>query len=150
MWTYDNAPGTDTAAGRRDAVRLLIGDTDTNDQLLTDEEIAFYLSEANDRTYYAAAASAKAIAAKYARLVTNSIDSASVNLSDRMAHYDKLSMKLEREAKTKGSALGVPVAGGISDAEIRAQRQREDRPQPAFEVGKFRNPPTDTRDENNA
>ena len=41
-WTYDNAPSTTSASGRRDAVRYLIGDTDSEvTPTLSDEEIAF-------------------------------------------------------------------------------------------------------------
>jgi len=47
-WTYGGAPGTTTSATRRDAVRLLVGDTDTTDQQITDEEIAFGLSQASE------------------------------------------------------------------------------------------------------
>ncbi len=36
-WTY----GGDPSANARDAIRFLIGDTDTNDQLLNDAEIAW-------------------------------------------------------------------------------------------------------------
>ena len=39
-WTYGGAPGTTSSATRRDAVRLLVGDTDTTDQQVSDEEIA--------------------------------------------------------------------------------------------------------------
>jgi len=43
-WTYTNNPGYDTAAERRDAVRLLIRDTVQSAAVtLTDEEIAFFL-----------------------------------------------------------------------------------------------------------
>ena len=36
-WTYSGDPATNA----RDAIRFLTGDTDTNDQLINDEEIAW-------------------------------------------------------------------------------------------------------------
>lgn len=140
-WTYDGAPGSGTAAQRRDTVRLLIGDTDTNDQQITDEEIAYFLGQANDRPYYAAVSAARAIAASYARLVDNSLDQSSVSLSQLQTHYAQLATRLEKEAKTKGSALGLPSAGGISRDAMKTADDVEDRPDPAFRTRQFRNPP---------
>ena len=40
-WTYDGDP----SANARDAIRFLIGDTDTNDQLLADAEVAWVNSQ---------------------------------------------------------------------------------------------------------
>jgi len=139
-WTYDEAPGSETAAERRDAVRILVGDTDTTDQQISDEAIAYFLEEAGDRVYVAAASTARSIAASYARLVTNSIDAVSVNLSDRMAQYEKLAIKLDREAKSKGAGLGLARAGGISEDAMRTADDDSDRPDPAFRSREFRNP----------
>ena len=36
-WTYSGDP----SSSARDAIRFLVGDTDTNDQLVTNEEIAW-------------------------------------------------------------------------------------------------------------
>ena len=48
-WTYDaTSIGTDLAK-----VRLLIGDTETTDQQMTDEEINFFID--NEQTIYKAA-----------------------------------------------------------------------------------------------
>ena len=49
-------------------------------------------------------------------------------------------MRLEKEAKSKGSALGLPYAGGISEDAMKTADQTEDRPSPAFRKGEFRNP----------
>ena len=145
-WNYTDAPSTDTADGRRDAVRLLVGDTDTNDQQLTDAEILFYLAEAADRTYFAASSAAKGIGAKLSRFVSNSMEGVSVTLSDRIAHYEGLSRALMTEAKRQGVGLGLPSAGGVSIAAAVVADSNADRPDPAFRTGEFRNPPrfTDT------
>lgn len=61
-WTY----GGDPSANSRDKVRFLIGDTDTNNQLLQDAEIQFLLSEWNSNAYVSAAHACDALAAKFA------------------------------------------------------------------------------------
>jgi hypothetical protein len=64
-WSYDPTDlNTTTASGRLNTVRLLVGDTDTDDQQLQDEEITFSLSETGDSAYLAAAWSARAVASK--------------------------------------------------------------------------------------
>ena len=40
-WTYSGDPATNA----RDSIRFLVGDTDTNDQLVSDEEIAWTNSQ---------------------------------------------------------------------------------------------------------
>lgn len=60
-WTY-----TGPASGTKDQVRFVIGDTDSARPLLTDEEIAFCLTQASDSVNAAAVSCAKAILAKYA------------------------------------------------------------------------------------
>ena len=45
-WSYDATDlGTSTASGRLNSVRLLVGDTDTNDQQVQNEEITFALAQ---------------------------------------------------------------------------------------------------------
>lgn len=59
-WTYTNTPGSVP----RDAVRFLSGDTDTTNQQVSDEEIAWLLTEWNADVYLAAAAVCDAAAGK--------------------------------------------------------------------------------------
>jgi hypothetical protein len=143
-WTYGGAPGTDSAATRRDAVRFLVGDTDTTDQQITDEEITFALSQTSNDIYRAAAISCRSIAAKYAREVDSSVESIRVAASQRQAHYTSLAVKMEKQASKYGSSgLGVPLVGGISEADIESVREDDDRVRPVFRHDMFRNPPDD-------
>jgi len=74
-FSYDETNlSTDTAAGRLNAVRLLVGDTDTTDQQIQDEEITFALSQNGNNVYLTASWVARSIAAKYARLVDTDLD----------------------------------------------------------------------------
>jgi len=69
-WTYDETDlDKTTTSGRLNVVRLLIGDTDTNDQLVKNEEITFALSESNNNVYFAGSWAASVIASLFARKV---------------------------------------------------------------------------------
>lgn len=140
-FTYGLSPGTSTAAERRDAVRYLVGDTDSNDPQVEDEEITFALSEADDGIYLAAAITARAIAGKYARRVDTDFEGVSTAYSDRQKHYQALAVKLEKEALTKGASLGSPGVGGISESTMDSVEDNEDRVEPAFRRRQHRNPP---------
>lgn len=145
-WTYGGNPGTSTAAERRDAVRFLVGDTDTNDQQATDEEISFSLSQASNNVYSAAASIASSLMGKYARLVDVSFGEVKTSYSQRMANYKALRDKLRVDASRLGS-LGLPEAGGISIADMESAREDSDRVRPYFREGQFDNPPRSTRDQ---
>jgi hypothetical protein len=141
-WTYGGAPGTTTSATRRDAVRLLVGDTDTTDQQVSDEEIAFALSQTSDDIYNGGALICRALAGTYSRLVDTSIESVSSSYSQRAAQYSELAARLVKEGKRFGSVgLGVPVAGGMSISEMESVEDDLDRVPSAFRVDQFSNPP---------
>jgi hypothetical protein len=137
-WTYTNDP----ANVPRDAVRLLVGDTDTNDQKLTDETIAFFLTQAGDDTYLAAALSARSIAASFAVEVDTKFESVSSDYSQLSENYYKLATRLEAQSKKYGTrGLGLPAAGGLTYSDIRANDLNDDRVQPKFKQDQFANPP---------
>lgn len=140
-WSYDpNTLNTTTSAGRINTVRLLVGDTDTTDQLVQNEEITFALSQTGDSVYYAAVWVCRAIAAKFSRMVTTTLDGAlSANYSDRAQQYTKLAIQIESLGKkTSGKALGVS-AGGISIAAMYVADATTDRVKPAFGTTQFDN-----------
>jgi hypothetical protein len=138
-WTYDGTPGTATAAGRRDAVRMLVGDTDTTDQQSTDEEIAFALDQASNGVYGASAIVARSLAGQYARRVDTTFGSVSSANSQRSKSYLDLATRYEREALTKdGSGLGAPSAGGISISAMDSVEDDSDRVEPAFKRDMFK------------
>jgi|SRR5210317_996858 len=146
-WTYDetNLDST-TAAGRLNVVRLLIGDTDTNDQLIKNEEITFALAQANDNVYFAASWSARTISAQFARRVTTKLDGAlSANYSDLAKQYKALSDDLREQGQKYSMTSASLKAGGISNAAIDAAQALTDRPSAAFSKGQFDNPPNDSQ-----
>jgi hypothetical protein len=142
-WSYSAADlNTTTSSGRLNTVRLLVGDTDTTDQQVQNEEITFSLGLNDDNTYLAAGWIAKAIASKYARLVTTKLDGAlSANYSDLAKHYQSLADQLDYRGKTDGAAIGV-LAGGITKSGVEAVRANTNRIEGSFRRDRFKNPPS--------
>jgi len=111
-WSYSAALATD-----KDRVRFLIGDTDTNDQQLQDEEITWLLTQRSNFTL-AAADGARALAAKYARMVDTTNLSLSVSASQRSEAYKALADQLEAKAAALAGAEmdvgGITIAGKVT------------------------------------
>lgn len=90
-WTYTGDP----SVSDRDKVRFLIGDTDTTDQLVSDEEIAWQLDVVADSIYQAAHDLCVSLAAKFARLATSkSVGDLSLSYSDRSAAFYSLADRI--------------------------------------------------------
>ena len=142
-WSYDPTDlNTTTSSGRLNTVRLLIGDTDTLDQQVQNEEIMFALSENSNNTYYAGAWACRTLASKFSRMVTTQLDGAlSANYSDLMQNYQQMADNLEYQGKTSGAALGVR-AGGLTKTAVEAVRANTDRIEGSFRRDRFKNPPS--------
>lgn len=123
-WTYDTA-----LTESRDKVRLLIGDTDTNDQQFSDEEIAFFVAN-EPSVYHAAAESCRALAAKYARKVDRTVGDLRLAAQQKFEHYTELAAELLRKAGSSGGI--VPYAGGVSQSDKDDVAEDSDRALPAF------------------
>lgn len=112
----------------RDRVRLLVGDTDVTDPLVTDEEIALYTTGtfAQPNDYLAAASVCDAIAAKMSRRADMSVGGASVSLSQQVSNYERKARELRRRSTS------APYVGGTSIAAKDARETDTDRVVPAF------------------
>lgn len=141
-WSYDPTDlNTTTATGRLNSVRLLVGDTETLDQQLQDEEIVFGLSQNNNAIYYTASWAARAISAIYSRRVTTEVSGAlKAQYSDLMSHYSMLADRLDYQGKTSGASIGF-IAGGITVSTVKAVKSNPERIDPAFRMHQFKNPP---------
>lgn len=134
-----NIVGDETGTSEKiSQVRFLIGDTDSSDYAVANENILFALAQ-NPNIYAAAAMCARAMAAKYASEVDTKFESVSVNYSQKAKAYYDLAKRLERQAKTSGG-LGIPLAGGISITERDSVNADSDRIPPSFYTDQFRNP----------
>lgn len=90
-WTYTGDPNVSD----RDKVRFLIGDTDTTDQLLSDEEIAWALDNTDDSIYQASHDLCVSLAAKFARLATSkSVGDLSLSYADRSSAFYALADRI--------------------------------------------------------
>jgi len=142
-WSYSAADlSNTTSSGRLNTVRLLVGDTDTTDQQVQNEEINFSLAENNDNTYLSASWIARVISSKYARLVTTKLDGAlSSDYSDLAKQYQSLADQLEYQGKTNGASVGI-LAGGITKSGIETVRANTNRIEGSFRRDRFKNPPS--------
>jgi hypothetical protein len=128
-WSYTGNPDSST----RDKVRFLVGDIDSSDKLTSNEEIDSALAERGS-TYGAASMVCRAIAARFARLVTKSVNEGGStrtnNLSDLYKHYLELTAEFARSAASQ-AGTGV-YAGGISISDKQSAEDDTDRVVPAF------------------
>jgi hypothetical protein len=117
-------------------VRFLVGDTENE---LSNRDILFALDQ-NSNPYAAAAICARALSARYARRVDTKFETIESKYSQLRDSYEQLARSLDAQAKRKG-ALGLPVAGGISNAEVETVQNDPDRVKPFFKENLFNNPP---------
>ena len=142
-WTY----GGDPDANARDAIRFLSGDTDTNDQLINDEEIGWVNKEvtgsstATTGLYDAAYRCCLTIASKFSRLADQSVGDLRVSLSQKATAYRLQAEELKSLATREGS-VPTPYAGGISISDKDIDRDDSDRVAPWVSTGQFTNKET--------
>tara|TARA_R110000803_G_scaffold168774_1_gene231814 strand:+ start:664 stop:1092 length:429 start_codon:yes stop_codon:yes gene_type:complete len=126
-WTYSNDPANST----RDELRLLVGDTATGDQLLSDEEIAYYLSLNSDDALASAPSACEGVAAKFSRQANTSNQGLSVAASERAKAY----LRLADELRDRAATLAEVFAGGLTIDGKEALADDVDATQPAFAIG---------------
>lgn len=111
----------DPSASDRDAVRLLVGDTDPTEPLLTDGEIDWVIEvwKAKGHPYFYASVCAEIIAARFARETTISSDGQTVSMSELQEKYYRLANTLfSQYQQLLASGVGIH-AGGMSAGEQR-------------------------------
>jgi len=83
-WSYSGDP----SSSAKDKVRFLVGDTDTDDQLLNDAEVLYVITESGGSIYQSAHDAAYAIASKFTRMASSkSVGDMSVSYSNRASSY---------------------------------------------------------------
>ena len=114
-WTYDSADlSLNTSGGRLNVVRFLVGDTDSTDQQVENEEISFAVAIASDDVYAAAVYIANSLSAKFARFVDTDLDGQlSEKYSQLSQHYKALAHTIMAQKSAGGKvSLGI-YAGGL-------------------------------------
>jgi hypothetical protein len=109
-----------------------VGDTVEADPLLSDEEIAFMLSEERD-PLLAAAALCEAISARFARMFDRADGDVRMSYSQRSKAYADRAAELRVQAGKRTAP--TPFAGGLSVSAEEEIASDPDRPQPAFRFG---------------
>ncbi|CAB4195108.1 hypothetical protein UFOVP1279_44 [uncultured Caudovirales phage] len=103
----------DPSASPLDEVRFIIGDTNSLDEKLTDDEIDYLLTKWVDpmKTAHAAAMS---LVALYTGKMNKSIGSTSVDYSQLMQQYQSLASSIARRGGFSTVAMtAIPLAGGL-------------------------------------
>jgi hypothetical protein len=105
-WSYSGDPGAST----RDEIRFLIQDTDTNDQLLSDEEIDYLISVWTD-PYAAAVAAVTALIAQASRSLEESkkVGDLSLSLKSGARVQQWMMLKDQLQAERFRFSGGAPV-----------------------------------------
>ena len=131
-WTYlPTDISTDLAK-----TRLLIGDTNTDDQLLTDEEINFHLSQ-HGSLYLAAADCCDSIVGRLARDIDRSNLGMSAQRSQKVQHYRDLAASLRARGKRSSSIVPTLPATESDKANYASDTTLS---QPRFTRDMFSNP----------
>jgi hypothetical protein len=132
-WSYSGSPSDSD----KDEVRFLVFDTDTNDQQVSDEEIAYAI--ANEPSNVAAAIRiARALSFKYARRADKAVGDLKINWSQVSKRYSELATELEDSDMV--SIVPTPYAGGISISDKDSVEEDSDRVNPSFHRGMHDNP----------
>ncbi len=140
VWSYSGNPA-DSAV---DAVRFLTGDTDTNDQLLDNEEIAWTNNQitgsdtATTALYEVSYRCMVAIASKFSRLADQTVGDLKVDLFQKATNAREQAALLKQQALREGNTP-VPYAGGISVSDKEIDQANSDIVQPYFSRGQWTN-----------
>lgn len=110
-WTYDASPLTSNL----DAVRFLVGDTDSSDQQLQDEEIT-YLLTVEGGVRYSAYKAAKALAARYTRKVDRNVGDLRISFSQKARQYHDLAAALKTDMASHVAPLVLALSVSAKDA----------------------------------
>ena len=149
MWTYDTGNlATVDEDGRKNIVRLLIGDTDINDPQLQDEEILFALRSNKDNPNVAAIFAINAIISKYARLVNIELDEAiREDYSDLIDNYKGLLSGLEKKVRLSNNSIRI-YATGLTLTDFEEAWSDPNRIKPGIEQGQWSKDYADPYDRN--
>lgn len=134
-WTYDVA-----MSSAKDRVRFYVGDTNSADPLVEDEEIAAMLDMHNSHVLKAAVDIAESIHMRFAGVASESYGGLSVTYSNRADVYEKLSRRLRIQAYGSASPVGaaMPYMGGLSVSDKRSNEKNTDQVQPIFTRDQFK------------
>ncbi|MCC8946008.1 hypothetical protein H8A97_13085 [Bradyrhizobium sp. Arg62] len=120
-----------------DTVRALVGDVDDgNSTLLLDDDTIELITAGFSSNYLAAAAVADAIAAKFSRSVTFSVEGLTIQNSQKAKAYLEMAQRLRSQATLNDAGgIGTPSISGTSTSHMDAIDNDIDRDPSRFKVG---------------
>ena len=139
-WSYSGDPDSSAL----DSIRFLIGDTDTNDQLLANEEISWVNSQVSgsttstDSIYTVAYRCMIAIASKFSRLADQAVGDMRVSMAQKSRGAREQAKELLRLAESEGGTP-TPYSGGITISDKELDLDNSDLVKPFFQSGQFAN-----------
>ena len=139
-WSYSGDPA-DSAI---DAIRFLVGDTDTNDQLLDDEEISWTNNQvtgsntATTALYEVAYRCMIAIASKFSRLADQTVGDLKVDMHQKATNAREQAKLLYAQASREGN-VPTPYAGGITVSGKQVDEDNSNIVHPYFSRGQWTN-----------
>ncbi len=139
-WSYSGDPDSSAL----DAIRFLIGDTDTNDQLLANEEISWLNEQVSgsttstDALYTSAFRCMVTIASKFSRLADQAVGDMRVSMSQKAKGAREQAKELKRLAEQEGGTP-TPYAGGITWSDREIDADNSNLVEPYFKRGQFAN-----------
>ena len=111
----------DPSSSALDEIRFLVGDVDSTDALLQNEEIAYAIASwdpIHKSNIFTASVVASMIAAKFAREVTVSADGVSIQMSELQQKFQTLASDLREQYHLLSGAAGAPDVGGILYSDV--------------------------------
>jgi len=126
-WSYQ-----DTMPRDIDKVRFYVGDTDVNDQLLSDQEITFALSEAGGNVRRAASLCATRKAAEFSKLTDLKEGQLSISYSQRSKQMLTIAEAIIDTSVTLDPA--IPFAGAVFIADKQSVEGDTTLVEPSFGV----------------
>ena len=139
-WTYSGDPATNA----RDSIRFLTGDTDTNDQLINDEEIGWTNNQvtgsdtATTALYESSYRVMVAIASKFSRLADQAVGDLKVDMFQKATNAREQAYLLYQQASREGNTP-TPYAGGITVSDKAIDEDNSNIVQPFFSRGQWIN-----------
>ena len=130
-WSY----GSDPLNSDLDAVRFLIGDTDSSDQLIQDEEIQYLLNSYSPQ--FAAYYATRSIAAKFARLCREATGDIEVYAHQKFDQYSKLAKAMSADLQAGRPIDFTIYSGGIKHSVMDNYEEDTDRNAPPFKEGQM-------------
>ena len=133
-WSYSGDPSESAL----DAVRFTIADTKSEDAYVTDEEIAWALSQTGQNISAASAIIARALSAQFSTLSDEEIGPLKFKYAERAKNYEKIATRLESQSASSQVNLSGIYGGGINVADKLQNKQDTSLVQPRFYRDEFK------------